>query len=228
MTLLTTVAAAVPDRPPSHPGRLLVAGLLAGPFFTAAFLIQGAFRGHGYSPLRHPVSSLALGSQGWQQIANFVVCGLLVVLFAVGVRRSLRPGPGSLIVSLLVAVWGIGLIGAGVFVTDPIGGYPTAASPVTWHGRLHDLAFSLPAFAALALAMATAGVAFARRRSLGFAVYSALSAVAFAALFVLATMGFSGVEPWISTAGLWQRLCVSVGWLWLLLLAVNRRRTARS
>jgi Protein of unknown function (DUF998) len=170
MTLLTTTTAAVPDRPPSRPGRLLVAGLLAGPLFTVTFLIQGAFRGHGYSQLRHPVSSLALGLQGWEQIANFVVCGLLVVLFSFGVRASLRPGPGSLIVPLLVTVWGIGLVGAGIFVTDPVGGYPTAASPVTWHGRLHDLAFSLPGFTALALAMVTASVAFARRRSVWFAL----------------------------------------------------------
>jgi hypothetical protein len=121
----------------------------------------------------------------------------------------------------------VGLIGAGIFMTDPIAGYPTAATPVTWHGRLHDLAFSLPGFAALALAMLTAGVAFARRRSGGFALYSAVSGVAFGVLFVFASMGFAGVDPWVSAAGLWQRLCVSVGWLWLALLAVNRRRAGR-
>jgi hypothetical protein len=149
---------------------------------------------------------------------------VLVVLFAIGLRRALRPGAGAVVVPLLVAVWGLGLIGAGVFVTDPVGGYPTAASPVTWHGRLHDLAFSLPGFAALTLAMLTAGVAFARRRSGRFAGYSALSGMAFAALFVFATMGFAGADPWAATAGLWQRLCVSVGWLWLALLAVHCRR----
>jgi xanthine/uracil permease len=227
MTTLTAVAAATPERPPSRPDRLLVAGLLAGPLFTAAYLTEGAFRGHGYSSLRHPVSSLALGPQGWAQIATFVVCGLLVVLFSVGLRRTLRLGPGALVVPLLVAVWGVSLVGAGIFLTDPVGGYPTAASPLTWHGRVHDLAFSLPGFAALALAMLTASVAFARRRSGRFARYSALSGVAFAVLFVLATTGFAGVDPWASTAGLWQRLSVSVGWLWLFLLAVNRRRATR-
>jgi len=203
------------------------AGLLVGLLFTVGYLAEGAFRGHGYSPLRHPVSSLALGPQGWEQVANFVGCGLLVVLFAVGLRRSLRPGPGALALPVLVGTWGVGLLGAGIFVTDPVGGYPTAASPVTWHGQLHDLAFSLPGFAALTLAMLAAAVAFARRRSGRFAVYSALSAVAFAVLFAFATMGFSGTEPWAATAGLWQRLCVSVGWLWLALLAANRRRATR-
>ncbi|MBG0568708.1 DUF998 domain-containing protein [Actinoplanes aureus] len=162
MTTLTAIAVAAPRRLPSHPSRLLVAGLLVGPLFTAGYLTQGAFRGNGYSQLRHPVSSLALGPQGWEQIANFGVCGLLVMLFSISLRRTLRTGPGALAVPLLVAVWGIGLIGAGIFVTDPVGGYPTAASHVTWHGQMHDLAFSLPAFVARTLAMLTAAVAFAR------------------------------------------------------------------
>jgi hypothetical membrane protein len=224
---LTAVAAATPERPPPRPGRLLVAGLVAGPLFTTGYLMEGAFRGHEYSALRHPVSSLALGPQGWQQIANFVVCGLLVVLFSIGLRRALRPGPAALALPLLVAVWGVGLVGAGVFVTDPVAGYPTAATPVTWHGRLHDLAFSLPGFAALTLAMLTASVAFARRRSTWFALYSALGAVAFAVLFAFAAMGFAGLDPWSPGAGLWQRLCVSVGWLWLALLAAQCRRASR-
>jgi hypothetical protein len=224
MTVLTAIPAASSARPPSRPSRLLATGLLVGPLFTAAYLTESISRGRGYSQLRHPVSSLSLGSQGWEQIANFEVCGLLVVLFSIGLLRTLRPGPGALALPLLVAVWGIGLIGAGSFVTDPVGGYPTAASPVTWHGQLHDLAFSLPGFAALALAMFTATVAFARRRSGWFAMYSALSGLVFMVLFAFATIGFSGIDPWASTPGLWQRLCVSVGWLWLLLLAANQRR----
>jgi hypothetical protein len=152
---------------------------------------------------------------------------VLILLFSIGLRRTLHPGPGALAVPLLVAIWGMGLIGAGIFVTDPVGGYPTAASPVTWHGQLHDLAFSLPGFAALTLAMVTASVSFARRRSGWFALYSALSGVAFAVLFAFATMGFSGIDPWTSAAGLWQRLCVSVGWLGLALLAANRRQPTR-
>jgi hypothetical protein len=226
MTTLTAVSAATPGRPPSRPGRLLATGLVVGPLFTAGYLMGGLFQGRGYSQIRHPVSSLALGPQGWTQTATFVACGLLVVLFSIGLRRSLRPGPGALAVPLLVAVWGTGLTGAGIFLTDPVGGYPTAASPVTWHGRLHDWAFSLPGFVALTLAMLIAGLAFTRRRQRWFALYSALSAVAFAVLFALTTMGFAGTDPWASAAGLWQRLCVSVGWLWLVLLAANRRRAS--
>ncbi|AGZ41347.1 DUF998 domain-containing protein [Actinoplanes friuliensis] len=220
MTTVLIAAAAAPARPPSRPSRLLAAGLVAGPLFTAAYLVEGALRGDGYSAIRHPVSSLALEAHGWQQIVNFVVCGLLVMLFSAGLRRTLRGGPGAVVVPLLVAVWGAGLIGAGAFLTDPVGGYPTSTGPATWHGQVHDLVFSLPGFAALFLAMVT----FPRRRSGRFALYSALSGITFAVFFTFATVGFAGTDPWTSTAGLWQRLCVSVGWLWLAALAALCRR----
>ena len=42
---------------------LLVCGAIAGPLFVVAFLIEGATRAD-YNPLRHPVSSLALGDDG--------------------------------------------------------------------------------------------------------------------------------------------------------------------
>ena len=82
-------AALVPGRYPSLmktisiPGpaqawtrRLLRCGVAAGPVFITVFLLEGAVR-DGYQPLRHPVSSLALGSRGWIQAGNFALAGTL-------------------------------------------------------------------------------------------------------------------------------------------------------
>jgi hypothetical protein len=55
---------------------LLRCGLAAGPVFVAVFLAEGAVR-EGYNPLRHPVSSLALGPRGWIQAGNFAVARLV-------------------------------------------------------------------------------------------------------------------------------------------------------
>ena len=144
---------------------LLACGAIAGPVFVAAFLIQGATRAD-YEPLRHPVSSLALGPSGWMQTANFVVAGLLTLAFAFGLRLALQQGKGSTWGPLLVAVWAVGLLGAGVFVTDPVSGYPPGTPDRllrnSWHGALHDL-FSLAAFAALGAACFVFGRRFARR-----------------------------------------------------------------
>ncbi|WP_117212983.1 DUF998 domain-containing protein [Allorhizocola rhizosphaerae] len=138
---MTTTLIAVAPPPPPRPGRsrhrlLLACGLVAGPLFVAAFALHGAFR-EGYDPLRHPVSSLAFGPWGWVQVANFIVSGLLTLAFAVGLRRA----SGLWLGPLLVAVWGVGLIGAGAFITDPVSGYPPGTPPIaaepTWHGFLH-------------------------------------------------------------------------------------------
>lgn len=230
MALTTLVRTAEPGRPPAAPNRLLIFGLLAGPLFIAAFLIEGALR-DGYDPMRHPVSSLALGPGGWQQVANFAVCGILTILYAIGLGRSLKLGPGSLFGPLLIGVWGLGLIGAGAFATAPVSGYPpgTPAKPASQSLQeiLHD-AISLPAFAGLAAAMFVFTYAFFRRHSPAWAVYSLLSGVAFLALFFMAGTGFDQAPSMVGTAGLWQRLCVGVGSLWLFALAMRQRgRAAR-
>ena len=60
-------------------------------------------RGVGSSPL----SALSNGSLGWLQIANFLVCGALTVLGAVGLREAMRGTPGGTWTPRLVAVNGL-------------------------------------------------------------------------------------------------------------------------
>src|SRR5262245_5709996 len=98
---------------------LLMCGAIAGPLFVVVFLIEGATRAD-YNPLRHPVSSLALGDDGWIQTANFIVTGLLMLAYAIGLWRALRRRGGSRWGPLLVGIVAIGLIGAGFFPTDPL------------------------------------------------------------------------------------------------------------
>ncbi|MEV4601069.1 DUF998 domain-containing protein [Amycolatopsis sp. NPDC049253] len=97
---------------------LLSAGVAAGPVYLVTALAQALTR-PGFDPARTDVSLLAVGPNGWIQIANFVVTGLLVIACAVGLK------------SKLVATFGAGLIAAGVFVADPAG------TAISWHGALH-------------------------------------------------------------------------------------------
>ena len=131
---------------------LFVCGVIAGPLFVLVFLIEGAMT-PDYDAARHPVSSLALGRFGWTQTLNFIVVGLLTLAFAVGLVRL--PGARQKVGGTLVGIWGVGLIGAGAFLTDPVSGYPPGTPPTpveaTTSGTLHDL-FSVAAFFALGAA----------------------------------------------------------------------------
>jgi len=66
---------------------LLTGGLIAGPVFVTVFLIEGATRA-GYNPVRLPVSLLSVGDDGWMQVVNFVLDGLLVLGFAIGLLQG--------------------------------------------------------------------------------------------------------------------------------------------
>ncbi|WP_433162968.1 DUF998 domain-containing protein [Kribbella sp. CA-247076] len=132
---------------------LRACGIVAGPLFLTMWAVQ-AFTRDGFDPSRHPLSLLALGDGGWVQITNFVVTGALYVAAAAGLRDHGRWLPR------FVATFGLGLILAGVFVTDPGAGYPTGApearAPLTWHGLLHELAFAVVQLAWLATAITLA------------------------------------------------------------------------
>ncbi|MDF5754483.1 DUF998 domain-containing protein [Spongiactinospora sp. TRM90649] len=202
--------------------RWLLACGVAGPvLFVVAFLVEGATRAD-YDPLRHPVSALALGDLGWTQVTNFVVTGLLVLALAAGLRgHGLWP-------PLLLALVGLGLIGAGIFPTDPVGDYPPGVpAGDTATGNLHN-AFSLPVFVALPGVCCVLAYRFATSDRLRLAAYSVLTAVAMLALFVLAGLGFSGDPGFTALGGLMQRLSLVTGFAWLVFLAVHELRLRAS
>lgn len=206
---------------------LLACGVIAGPLFVLTFLVVGATRA-GYDPMRHPVSSLALGPFGWVQTANFIIAGLLTSAFAVGLRRVLRPGRGATWGPLLIGIWALGLIGAGIFVTDPVSGYPPGTPDrlveySSMQAALHDFV-SLLGFVSLAAACFVFTRRFASTGERGWAVYSACSGVVFLIAMWLTNAAFAQVETLVDFGGLLQRIMVITAWTWLALLAVHLLR----
>jgi hypothetical protein len=168
---------------------VLWCGVIGPILFVATFLVEGATR-QDYDPARVFVSQLSLGDLGWLQIANFVVSGSLIALFAIGLHAALLSGSESRWGPILVAAVGLGLVVAGVFVTDPALGYPPGTSSgltpqPSWHGSIHLLG-ALLVFGGLPIAC----FLFSRRfRASGdgtWATYSAVSGIAmFGALLAL-------------------------------------------
>jgi hypothetical membrane protein len=206
---------------------LLVCGVIAGPLFVVAFLVEGATRTH-YDPLRHPVSSLAFGDSGWTQRASFLITGLLMLAFAIGLQRALRPLRGPIWRPLLVGASAVGLLGAGIFVADPMNGYPPGTPDkrldYSTHGVLHDL-FSTPFFLGLPVTCFLFSRWFAARGKRGWATYSAVTGVVLVSAFILSSAGFGQTEGLVDVAGLFQRVTLIVGFGWLTLLAVHFLRS---
>ncbi len=210
---------------------LLRCGVVAGPLFTLGWLLEGATRAD-YNPIRHPVSSLALGEYGWTQVANFLVAGLLSIAFAVGLWRAVRPLGGSTWGPLLVAAFGIGLVGAGIFLTDPVSGYPPGTPDLlegysSLPAALHDV-FSFLTFGGLPAACFVFARRFRGWGMPGWSLYSLVTGVVFVVGFVLASLGFGQVDGLVHVGGLLQRLTITIGWTWLTLLAIDLLRRGRA
>ncbi|WP_213009122.1 DUF998 domain-containing protein [Paractinoplanes toevensis] len=182
---------------------LLWCGVVAGPLFVAVFLINDLIR-PDYDPVRDFVSEAAIGPGGRLQIASFLITGALMVAFSVAVGRVVSRWTGR-----LLAVFGVGLMLAGVFVSDPV---PHTVR--TSHGTIHDLV-SLIVFAALA---AAAFVAARWRPAPVWTWYCRAVGVAVPVLFILA----GGIE---SATGVFQRLTIAIGWTWAAVLGLRALRT---
>ncbi|MDG4834697.1 DUF998 domain-containing protein [Solwaraspora sp. WMMD1047] len=206
--------------PPRRRGTsaLLACGAVAAPLFLAVVLVEGALR-PDYQTSRHLASALSIGDRGWVQIGNFVLTGLMMCAFAVGVRRAIGGGRGGRWAPILIGAYGLGLVASGLFVSDPVNGYPPGATADTWHGTAHDLA-AVVVFGALPLGCLVLARRFASRRGeRRWAVYSVVTALAVPALLFGVT-----VED---RAGLFQRATIAVGWAWIALVALHLRAELR-
>ena len=118
--------------------------MIAGPLFVAIATVQLLTR-EGFDLRRHPISLLSLGEHGWIQVANFILAGLLSIVFSIGVSRALIDGPGSRWAPRLFALFGVGLVIGGIFKADPALGFPAGAPEgypehITTHGLIHAFA----------------------------------------------------------------------------------------
>jgi hypothetical protein len=106
-----------------------------------------------FSPISRSESALAIGKFGYIMTANFLVRGVLSLLFIFAFLRTLdftgvardqfRTG------TYLLGVWAVGAILIAIFPTD------VPSTPVSWHGAIHlvvaIVAFTGGAFGTLAI-----------------------------------------------------------------------------
>jgi hypothetical membrane protein len=200
---------------------LLGYGIIAGPLFVVVALAQALTR-DGFDLSRHAWSLLANGELGWIQITNFIVTGLLTVAAAIGLRRALRPGRGRTWAPLLIATYGVSLIGAGIFRADPAQGFPAgtpATTTISWHGMLHFMVGGI-GFLCLIAACFVLASRFTRDGRRRLAWFSRVTAVVFLAGFVGIASGSHGPTTLAFVAA------VLTVWAWVSTVCVRFYRTA--
>ena len=194
---------------------MLLCGAIAGPFFLLLVLIQD-YSVPDFNPRLHLLSQLALGEWGWVQIANFVLAGVLNLLYAVGLWRRLHPGRAGTWGPLLIGAYGLGLLAVGVFRTDPANGFPpgvVASTQPSWHGAIHALG-GLFVFVTLAAALAVFARFFLAHKERGWAFYCLVSAVLILGIFF---WGFTAAALTVRTL----RLATLIGWMGASIIAIK-------
>jgi hypothetical protein len=170
--------------------KLAALGGILGPILFAS-VVTGLtvtqydfLRGLGWDPIRAPTfdwpSGLALSPYGLWMTLTFLLSGLLMATFALGLRSALGKGTAPRIGTLGLLLAGCALTGL-AFTTDPT----LRSTPATWHGRLHDLSFVLLGLALLPSILALGWAFQTDARWQGFSLYTYATAALAMPTFVL-------------------------------------------
>ena len=191
-------------------GVLALTGVVAPVIFIAANL-TAAFSSPNYNFIRDSISSLALSPLGWVQTIGFMLMGLLIEAFVIGLILSIRGGWGFRLGAGILVFFGFGILLVGAFHTDPAGG------PRTFEGIIHGVAvvavFWLAPFASLL-------IAYDLRKNLywkGFFLYTIIaSAIALALM-----LGRVWLPSEMSWFGLYERILTLDELIWVVVVAVR-------
>jgi hypothetical membrane protein len=179
------------------------AGIFSAVLFGVLILGQGMLYPE-YSQVRQMISVLATFNTGWIQNANFIITGVALLVFSIGLAVAPLRGFGSIIGPLLLAVSASGLILAGFFPMDKIAGV-AVDTPVHTVG-------ALMAFAGAGAGLFFSSLAFSR--TAGFreaAMRVRLAGLAVAGLFlVFAHYAKPEDAPLHLYAGLLQRVIILI------------------
>lgn len=181
---------------PLHVTRSLLGwGVVAGPFYVVVSLVQALTR-EGFDLTRHQWSLLENGDLGWLQVGNFALTGVMLVAYAVGLRRALAAGRAARWAPVLTAVFGAALVAAGVFRADPALGFPvgTPEGPgaVSSHGVVHFAAAGV-GFVAIAASCFPLARRFSSTDERGLAAFSRITGVVFLGGFLCVASGAGSV-----------------------------------
>ena len=189
---------------------------VAAPIIFAILLTVAGVVYEGYSHVAQSISELGGVEAQYPSIqnTNFLIIGMLVLAFALGLHRGMSEGKGSVLGPLLLGLFGASFAPQALFRCDP------GCEFETWTGTMHNLA-GLGGFLA-----AIAGMILISRRARenprwrafrGFSLFMGIATL----LALMTWIGVSGAAGIESVNGILQRVLAGVLLLWIKVMAVK-------
>jgi len=151
---------------------------------------------------------------------TLVVFGFLMICFAFGLHKGIIQGKGSIVGPALVAIYGVGQVGDGIFPCAPGCANPWEIGSFT--GMMHNVT-SYVGYIAILLAMLVISRRLKKDKDwLNYSSFSIVIGLISIGAFLLFSFVLSGfLIPW---AGLFQRLRHGIVFLWIIVMAVRLLR----
>lgn len=189
----------MPTKKPLSQVVLLCCGF-AGVLFIVIYTVFGLFT-PGFNAFRDTISRLELVKNGWVQQGNFILHGVLTILFTIGLSKELIKSTNAKFIVLFQLLIGIGLIGDGLFIYEPL------------HTSCDIIVFN----SAMIVLFLFAWQFYKTKSWKGWIVYSLVAA--FLMMAFLAAFGVANAyHGW---SGLFERLAVLPRTLWSIVLIIK-------
>jgi len=187
------------------------AGVIGPALFTLSFTVNGLLR-PGYDPARRYISELSIGPQGWIQMVSFMLLGISILLFALGLRACFPTGRASRAGPVLFMIIAVCYFLSGPFVTDPMAMFDNQQTlHGTVHGILGAIVFSLSAAACFVLWRRFR----ADERWKPLSAFSLAAGLVMVSLIVLMKIGQLQTGALHDWAGVVQRCCLITSYAWI-------------
>jgi hypothetical protein len=128
-------------------GILALAGIV-GPIMLIILDLTASLTAPDYSPIQQSMSSLALTSSGWIETIGFMLMGLMIEAFTAGLYLNIKRKRGFGFGTVLLTIFGFGMLLVGTFKTKEVG------APATFSSNVHTIAaYSVLGLFPIALAL---------------------------------------------------------------------------
>jgi len=193
---------------------LLLIGVTTTVAFYSIMVIEGQRR-PGYDWTYHTGSELEIGDGGWIMRANFVVMAAGMAVYAAGIHDAMD----TVVAAVFLGVFALGNLIAGVFIPDPVRGFPPDAPTPTQRraprlgARIHDVAGPV-----MFLSLFGACVAVAAKSDGWLATYSVVTAIIGLGLTVWTALAY---QRDATRTGLVQRGLLGTYYTWIVVVGLD-------